>query len=661
MGDLTPDDDEPLSEARLREALAYANLPALLPVLVQLTGDQRWLEDPYRPTAPRGLEDNRSGGLPEEIQEEIRAGALEALMQWGAGRPVALPEPSEDLLVRMLSVSMGEPVPPEYGPMIADELRVAAVDGEHQPFPHAPPGFTVLIIGAGISGLAAAIRMQEAGIPYTVLEKNDDVGGTWLDNHYPGCGVDTPSALYSFSFASHDWSKYFALRDELHAYIGQVAQDTRVVEKIRFGTEVIGATYDEAGQAWDVIAHTSDGSTVTVRASVVVTAVGAFSRPRMPDIPGLDTFQGPCVHTARWPDDLDLAGKRVAVIGNGASAMQLVPAIAPEVESLTVFQRSPQWAAPFDLFHAQVAEPARWLGRVVPLYRLWSRLRAGWTFNDRIHQSLQKDPDWPHPERSLNAINEGHRRFFVRHIESQLGDRTDLLSKVLPDYPPYGKRILLDNGWYRTLTRDNVTLVTDRISEIRNDRIVTTTGEEYVVDVIVCATGFDVVRFLAPIDIRGRSGRSLREAWDDDDARAYLGLAVPDYPNLFMIYGPNTQGGHGGSLIGTAEAQVHYLMDLLRQMFEQGIGAVECRQDVYDAYNRRVDEAHERMIWTHPGMGTYYRNSRGRVVVVTPFRVIDFWQMTRAADLGDYLVEPAAEIVQIGGGFKHPSGGGDSS
>ncbi|MCW3064222.1 MAG: NAD(P)/FAD-dependent oxidoreductase [Solirubrobacterales bacterium] len=635
------------AEAHLREAVAIANIPTLLPVLVQLTGETRWLEGAYRPERNRGLDDNTTGGLPEEVQEEIRAAALAALVAWRDGKPPAMPEPPPELLVRMLGVAMGEEVPPEYGPMIDAELRHAGIaPDEPEPRVPVPRGFSVLVIGAGVSGIAAAIRLQDAGIPYTVLERNDRVGGTWLENRYPGAGVDTPSALYSFSFARHDWSKYFALRDELHGYLEGVAADHDVTPNIHFETEVVSAIYDEDAQGWTVTGRRADGSTETHRANVVISAVGGFTRPKMPTIAGLESFAGPCVHTARWPEDLDLAGKRVAVIGNGASAMQLVPAIAEDVESVTVFQRSPQWAAPFELFHADVPEPLRWLAKTVPLYRVWYRLRAGWTFNDRIHPTLQKDPDWPHPERAVNAVNDAHRRFFTRYIEAELGDRPDLMEKVLPDYPPYGKRILLDNGWYRTLTRENVHLVTEPIAAVRADRIVTSSGAEHDIDVLVCATGFDVVRFLAPMEIRGRSGRTLRETWDDDDARAYLGLTVPDFPNLFTIYGPNTQAGHGGSLIGTAEAQVHYVLDLIRQMLARGLGAVECRPEVYDDYGRRVDEAHEKMIWTHHGMETYYRNSRGRVVVNTPWRVVDYWHMSRRADLDDYRVEPAVAMAE---------------
>ncbi len=211
---------------------------------------------------------------------------------------------------------------------------------------------------------------------------------------------------------------------------------------------------------------------------------------------------------------------------------------------------------------------------------------------------------------------------------------------MTPTYPPYGKRILLDNGWYDALIRDDVELVTDPITAVSGNRVITAAGEEYEADVLVCATGFDVVRFLAPMDIRGRSGASLRDTWDDDDARAYLGTVVPDFPNFFILYGPNTQAGHGGSLIGTAEQQLTYVVDLLERMLDAGQVVAEVKPEPYERHNARVDEAHEQMVWTHPGMDTYYRNARGRVVVNTPFSVIDGWYMTRSADLGEYDTEP---------------------
>lgn len=634
-----PDDDELQS---MRSAMAVANIPTLLMVLVQLTGDERWLGERFQPARTRGLGDNDTGGLSSEVQAEIRDAALDAIQLWRSGRPVAIPDPSSEMLVRMMTVSTGEAVPAAYGPMMAHELGLSYDSyGLDIEMAHPPSDFTVLIIGAGVAGLCAAIRMQEAGISYTVVERNATVGGTWLQNRYPGCGVDTPNHLYSFSFAKNDWSHYFAGRDELHEYLERIATEFDVRRCIRFGTEVTDATYDVAAQDWEVVVRNTDGTQEHLRANVVISAVGAFNKPKMPAIKGLDSFQGTAVHTARWPEGgIDLEGKRVAVIGNGASAMQIVPAIADRVASLTVFQRSPQWAAPFEKFKTPVPKPIRRLLQDVPLYHAWYRIRLAWIFNDRLHEALQKDPSWPHPDRSINRINEGHRNFFIRHIVSELGDRQDLLEAVVPDYPPYGKRMLLDNGWFRTLTRETVTLVQDPITEIRSDRVVTQTGSEYEADVVILATGFDVVRFLAPMEIRGRSGRTLAETWDDDDARAYLGITIPDFPNFFCLYGPNSQTGHGGSVIFMIEIQMHYIMSLIAQMETRGIGSVECRQDIHDEYNMRVDKAHEAMVWTHPGMDVYYRNSRGRVVVNSPFRVIDFWHRARKANLDDYILEP---------------------
>ncbi len=624
-------------EQRFAEAIAIANIPTLLMVLVQLTGELRWLEEPYRPHRGRGVNDNDTGGLPQPIQAEIRAAALDAILAWRAGRPAAIPAPSTQLRRTMLSRAMAEEVPPEYDPIIAAEL-FPDLNGVPEKLP-VPEGFEAVIIGAGVSGLCAAINLKRAGIPFTVFEKSETVGGTWWDNRYPGAGVDTPNHLYSYSFAPYDWSMYFALRDELHAYLEYVADQFELRPNIRFGAEVKSAAYDKQAQRWSVAVRQPDGSERILKANVVISAVGIFNPIKFPDIKGLDRFAGPCFHTARWPSDLDLSGKRVAMIGNGASAMQVGPEIQNTVASLTIFQRSAHWVSPNPQFRMQIPQPLRFLMREVPLYRLWYRLRLGWTFGDRLHSALQKDPNWPEAARSLNRINDSHRAYFTRYIVNELGDRTDLLDQVVPDYPPFGKRMLLDNGWYRMLRNERVKLVSDPVAEILADRIVTRSGAQYPADVLVIATGFDVLRFLTSFEARGRSGRSLREVWEDDNARAYLGTVIPDFPNFFCLYGPNLQPGHGGSIMFVIEMQMRYIMDLLKQMLINGIGAVECRQDVHDAYNERVDEAHANMVWTHPGVETYYRNERGRVVVNSPYRNAVFYEMTRAAKLDDFIVE----------------------
>ncbi|MGB1879088.1 MAG: NAD(P)-binding domain-containing protein [Gammaproteobacteria bacterium] len=625
-----------LDRALIADGVATANIPTLLMVLYQMTGEHRWLEAPYRPNRATGLGDNDSGGLPEATQAEIREAAREAIMAWAAGRPLAIPEPAHAELVEMLSVAMGEPVPPEYGAFTESLLGERALNDE----PIAvPEGFHVLVVGAGMSGICAGANLAAAGVPFTILEKNDDIGGVWLENHYPGAGVDTPNHLYAFSFAVHDWPVYFALRDNIHKYLSAVADRFKVREHVRFGTRVTTARYDEVRQIWQVQIQGPDGTSELLEGNVLIGASGIFNPPVWPQIPGLEDFDGPVFHTAEWRDDVDIDGRKVAIIGNGASCMQTGPEIQHRVESLTIFQRSPHWAAPFEQFRREVPEAIRYLLREVPIYQAWYRVRLGWMFNDRLHDSLQKDPDWAHPDRALNATNDAHRAFFTHYIKSELGDRTDLLEKVLPTYPPFGKRMLLDNGWYRMLRNERVSLVNDRVARIEPHAIVTEDGTTYDADVLVIATGFDVLRFINTYEVIGRDGRSLREAWDDDNASAYLGTVVPGFPNFFTLYGPNLQPGHGGSLVVVVEMQVNYVMDMIRRMAAEQIGAVDCRREVHESYMQRVDDAHTRMVWTHPGMTTYYRNDRGRIVVNSPFRNVDYFEWTRQVNLEDYETE----------------------
>jgi 4-hydroxyacetophenone monooxygenase len=345
------------------------------------------------------------------------------------------------------------------------------------------------------------------------------------------------------------------------------------------------------------------------------------------------------MHTARWRDDVEIRGKRVAVIGTGASAMQLVPNIAGVAERVIVFQRSPQWGIPHPNYMREVNPGTQLLMREVPYYQGWYRLRLVWGFGDRLHQHVQWDPDWPHTDRSISELNDRQRQFLTDYIRAELGERTDLMDKCVPPYPPYGKRPLLDNGWFRTVARDDVDLVTDAIAEVREDRVVTDTGEELPADVIVLATGFQALRVLAPMEVVGRSGRMLRDTWGEDDARAYLGITVPDFPNFFCLLGPNTFAGHGGSGVLTIELEMRYVMEMLKLMVERGIASVECRQSVHDAYNEELDDALQGTIWAYPGMSTYYRNSRGRIVVPMPWSNVDYWHRTRRPRLEDYVVK----------------------
>lgn len=625
-----------LPETDLRQALEDGDLRVLLMVLFHLTGDRKWLEAPFRPARDVNLIADPAAGLPEEVRRQILDSAAELLAQPDV-KPV-VSDPGDTLMVEMMSVCLGERVPEEYAPMMREEMGLVS---RHVAWTAEKPAATdrddpVVVVGAGASGIALGANLKKLGIPYVIVEKNAEVGGTWLENRYPGCGVDTPNHAYSFSHGErYRWSRYFSPRDELADYMVRSADGFGIRPDIRFRTRVTAATWDEASKRWRISIETPDGpETLTARA--LVSAIGQLSLPSIPDIAGADRFKGRIFHSAEWPEDLDLNGKRLTIIGTGATSMQVVPTVIDQVQQVTIYQRSAQWARPIPGYHDAISDGAQWLMQHVPYYAGWFRFTMLWRYGDGLLPTLRMDPAWEHPERSLNRSNDRHRQQMTDHILAELGDRPDLVEKCLPDYPPYGKRILLDNGWYRAITRPNAELVTDDIARITADGVETVDGRHRPADVIVLATGFKVSLMAARLNITGRDGRNLADEWADDDPRAYLGITMPGFPNLFVMQGPNTGLGHGGSAIFQAECQARYIAGCLVAMREKGVEAMEVHRDAMDDYVARVDAEHQGMIWSHPGMSTYYRNAKGRVVSVMPWRLVDYWAMTHDPDLENY-------------------------
>lgn len=632
----------PLAPEMLAAALEDADYRVLLMVLFHLSGDRRWLEPPFQPERDVKLIADVHAGLSEDARAEMRKAAMELLTQ--PTPAAAIHDPGDTLMHEMMSVCLGERIGPEYAPMMREEIgltprQVAWSDGVPAAAKDGPP---VIIVGAGASGIALGANLKALGIPFVIVEANDEVGGTWLVNSYPGCGVDTPNHAYSFSFgARYPWSRYFAPRAELLDYLVRSADDIGLRPHIRFATRALSCEWHGPDATWRVAVARKDGGSETIIGRALVSAIGQLSQPSMPSFEGADSFAGPLFHTAHWPDDLALAGKRVAIIGTGASAMQIVPSIVDEVAELTVYQRSAQWARPIPRYHEPIPDGAQRLLQQVPYYAEWYRLTMLWRYCDGLLPTLQKDPDWPHAERSLNRANDRHRQEMTDHIIAELGERDDLLEKCLPSYPPYGKRILLDNGWYRAITRPNAELVDDDIARITADGVATVDGKVRGADVIILSTGFKVSLLAARLNITGRDGRRLADVWADDNPTAHLGITVPGFPNFFTTQGPNTGLGHGGSAIFQSECQARYIAGCLTRMAERDIRTMEPRQEVHDGYVARVDAAHEKMIWTHPGMSTYYRNARGRVVSVSPWRLVDYWAMTHDPDLAEYHLELA--------------------
>jgi 4-hydroxyacetophenone monooxygenase len=638
-----------VSANELRSHLQTANLPSLLMVLFQLTGDEKWISEPFLPaTQRRGTSsaDDDSGGFSPDLQEKIREAALTAILDWHAGAPVAVPAPTGDLLVRLMSTCTGEPVPDIYAPMIAAQLRFDPMPVVRPADPASTKNFRCLVIGAGISGMVVAYRLQQAGIPFTVLERGSEVGGVWRDNHYPGAGVDTANEMYSFSFFPHNWSMYYSKRDEMMRYFRSFADTYDLRRSIRFGTEVTGLRYDDQQQLWHVQCRGADGSEEIVTANVVVSCMGIFAEPKMPNITGLDRFQGPIFHSARWPEDLDVTGKRVAVIGTGASAMQIVPSTADKVSELHVFQRTPPWITPSEKYFLLVPDGHHWLLNHVPYYREWNKFRMAWLSYDKLFPTLQIDPEWPHQDRSINADNDVYRENLTNYIKSELEGREDLVAKTVPDYPAFGKRMLLDNGWYKALRKPNVELIAESVISIDETGLMTESGVRREVDIIVLCTGFQTTRYLGPIDVVGRNGAELHDVWGDDNAEAYLSFMVPGFPNLLLTYGPNSQGT-GGSFTLSAELQSQFVIQMVASILDNGLGAIEPRRDVFDSYIQEIDTKLRQMIWSHPNVSTYYNNRHGRVVVPRPYSVVDWWHKLRWPRLEDYDAEPRKDPTPV--------------
>ncbi|MBY8821532.1 flavin-containing monooxygenase [Sphingomonas colocasiae] len=640
-----PAADGPSDKAGLVEAMKAADSATLLLVLVQLTGERHWLERarPYI-SGPMNYQEK----MPDQLRAEIREALLAHLLAFAGDGREWPPIPEGALLEEMLSTAVGEPIGRDYAAMMHQDL-----DPDHyapaEPGPFgqggdAPIDMDAVIIGAGMSGIAAAIYLQQAGIPFTILEKDAAFGGTWYQNRYPGCGVDTPNHFYSYSFEpNNDWSHFFAKRDELWRYFEDVADRHRLRPHTRFGTEVISATYDETSARWTVVFRERDGATETVTARVVISAVGVLNRPKWPEIEGLESFGGTLLHSGAWDPDFDWRGKRIAMIGTGASGHQIAPTIAPDVAELTIFQRSPHWVVPNPNYFLGVSEGKKWALEHIPFYARWYRFQLFWAFADGLHDALRVDPGWNGDGRSINAANDRHRAFMERFIESELGEGSPLIPKVLPDYPPYGKRILIDNRWYAMLRRDNVALVTDDIVAVRPEGVETADGIVHEVDAIVCATGFQASRMLAPMEIVGRDGVQLRKIWKPDDATAYLGTMMPGFPNFFTLLGPNTSLAHGGNAIFVTECQMRFVMLCIKQMLDGGHEAAEVTDQAHDAYVEDVDRLHDGMVWSYPGVKSWYRNPAGRVFAVLPYRLVDFWKMTGSLD-------PAA--IRFGGGGR---------
>jgi len=629
----------PDSEA-LTRALAAADIPTLLMTYVHISGDEAML-DRFSPHI-HSINSGKWTQIPDDLADLLRAKTREVLTTPGAA---SADEPDQRLLQKIMSVGMGEPVADEFIPLLLEQTGLGPQpDRSHRPArKQIPADYKVLVIGAGLSGLAAAVKLAEAGYDYQIVEKNPEVGGTWWAARYPGVGVDTASHFYSYSFELNpDWTTYTPKGGEMQEYLVRTSRKYGVRDRVRFETTAVRLRWLEREQLWEVTVRDKTGAEETVRANAVINAHGPIGRWEWPKIEGLSDFAGVKMHTAQWDPSVDLKGKRVALVGTGASAAQCGPAIAPEVGHLTVFMRSGHWVLPNPNAGAPVPDDVRWAMRHIPHYLEWFRFTVYWTGSDGLYPNLLKDPTWPDDGLTISASNAALRAYCIKNLETKLAGRPDLIEKLTPDAPVFSKRIVMDTNWVPMFLRENVTLETAGIERVGPDFIRTVEGVEHPIDVIVFATGYNLARMTGSLEIIGREGRSLSEEWGDEDPSGYFGLMVPGYPNYFHMNGPNSGPNHGAGINLLSEAQVHYILQCLDHLVETGASAMEPTEEAREAFNERVQAQMPNMIWTHPKAKTYYKNSKGRVIISWPFRLVDYWNESRHPKLDDYLIHKAA-------------------
>jgi 4-hydroxyacetophenone monooxygenase len=629
------DDDE-----TLRTRLEGIPLGPLVAAVAQLTGDYDLVDETLRPDPSKVVMMVDDGYTPEQL-ERGRNLVADALIRYRDEGAKPAPQPTSAQLRRLIEFVSG-PLDDDHLRLYSEELSLGGIDQRAPAWraSEVAPGraLKAAVIGAGMSGIVTATRLRQAGVSVRIYEKNADVGGTWQENTYPGCRVDVPNHLYSYSFAqSPYWPQFNSTQPVLLDYFRSCVAEFDLEDAISYRHEVEEARWDDERSLWSLRIRNAEGAVTVSEVNVLVSAVGQLNRPSFPDIPGIDSFEGQSFHSARWDDAVAFEGKRVGVIGSGASAVQFIPWLAERAAQVTVYQRTPAWILPIANYHDDLPSNLRWILRHVPEYARWDRLALFSRLQEGLLPRTVVDPDWDLSSGSVSAGNDEIRQGLTSYYALAFPDPT-FRSKVLPRYPFGAKRMVVDSGVYsNALQSPNVTLETEAIAEIAPAGVTMHDGRLVEHDIIVYGTGFQASRFLTPMRVVGRGGVDLHARWAGD-ARAHLGLTVPGFPNLFLMYGPNTNIVVNGSIIYFSECQAHYITESLRLLLDQDVAAMDCRPEVHDAYNVMIDAATRQRAWGASDVSSWYKNEHGRVAQNWPFNLFDYWQRTRQVDPDDYVL-----------------------
>ena len=620
-----------ISKQTLESALDSASFPVVAALLVHFTGDISILEKLPRPN--QAVLGEIQGFLSEDDKQTIKKIALKEISKFFSNHEVNdIYVPSNEELNKMMSFVVGENVSPDYIPMMLRDLNITSQDLKLSSVT-SKPSLEVLIIGAGMSGILAAIKLAERGIKFKIYEKNINLGGTWFENRYPGARVDIANHFYSYSFEeNHQWSEHFSQQPELLDYFKRCFDKYDIQKNTYFETQVTDMKFDDETKMWEVTSIHNKKSNKEV-INIVLSCVGQLNQPKIPDIEGMDEFQGNMFHSSKWPEDDVIAGKKVAVVGSGASAFQIVPSIAKYCEQLTIFQRSPPWMFPNPKYHEQVDEEKKWLLENLPFYSRWYRFLLFYPGSDQLLDSLFVDPSWKDRSDSINQQNDEMRKLFTSAMLAQISKKS-LIDKVIPNYPPFGKRMLQDNGaWLEALHLPNVTLLAEGVEQM-NSRGIIGLEKEHEFDTVVFATGFKAQDFFDPINIDCGSG-SFKSIYEDSPV-SYLGITFSSIPNFFAMYGPGTNLAHAGSIIFNSECQINYICSAIEHMLNNDYKVIKVKPKIEKQYQDRFDKRHKKMVWQHANVSSWYQNSKGKVVTTSPWRLVEYWNWTNNFNADEY-------------------------
>jgi cation diffusion facilitator CzcD-associated flavoprotein CzcO len=627
--------DQSNSPVGLAEGVANASPALLLATLVSITGRTDRIPE-FAPLITTEIANYAlQTKMPEDAREKLNAWAMETLSSLDGLDTRPIDDESFHVLAQTL---FGMPISEASIPFLRDQAGFASAITARKPFANVPKGFKLAIVGAGMAGVAAAVAAKTAGIDFEVFEKNPGIGGVWWENRYPGVGVDTHSNYYSLSFAINPaWTNSYPEGGEFREYLNRVVREYAVLDHFTFDAQVTDLIWDEKEARWD-ITYWQHGAKHVTTATAVLTAAGYLSRPALPDVPGLQEFEGHWCHSGDWDDGYDFTGKRLAVIGTGCTSVQIVDALAPRIKSLKLFQRQPHWVTSV-AGDSKIAEPERWMLMNVPGYAQWARLHTFLMIGDINYAAVRYDPEWAKDhDMSISAANEVGMRFSLAHLERSFADRPDLLEKMKPDFAFMGKRPIRDPGaYYEALKKESSEVITSGLAEVRPNGLVDGDGNFHEVDAVVYATGFEL-KFLSHWNIVGRDGISLADKWAERPS-AYLGCQVPGFPNLFVTSGPNANPSHGGGHNFCVEAVIHHVFETLRVMIERNAATIEPTEKATRRWQEDVDRKLEDSIWVRETRATtYYRNASGKVVLSNPFKMEDYWTWLREPVLEDLVL-----------------------